>query len=210
MTPGEAGWEGPGGHRFLDNEITVGRRHQAQERLQSAMDLYGRDEIARGTIFFVAYLTQDAGQPGSIDPLSDLIPGVIHRLSRLELADPCPGTHGSRRPHGRRPEPGHRRLARPVRPPRSRWRHPMATGMFSRSTPAATDLSAPQEGSRLADFCRETGMEEVTELTPIPCETFVHYGTWFAHRYVGPVDAAGPRPSPSAHACLPVRWGERP
>ncbi|MEU1035098.1 hypothetical protein ABZ402_41675 [Streptomyces mirabilis] len=53
------------------------------------------------------------------------------------------------------------------------WRHPMATGMFSKSTPAATDLSAPQEGGRLADFCRETGMEEVTELTPIPCETFV-------------------------------------
>ncbi|MFD9515217.1 hypothetical protein [Streptomyces mirabilis] len=90
------------------------------------------------------------------------------------------------------------------------WRHPMATGMFSKSTAAAIDLSAPQEGGRLADFCRETGMEELTELTPIPCETFVHYGTWFAHRYVGPVDAAGRRPSPSARACLPVRWGERP
>ncbi len=39
------------------------------------MDMYGRDEVARGTVLLVgvlaAYLTQDAGQPGSIDPLSE-------------------------------------------------------------------------------------------------------------------------------------------
>ncbi|MGW3664817.1 NAD(P)/FAD-dependent oxidoreductase [Streptomyces sp. NPDC005141] len=27
-------------------------------------------------------------------------------------------------------------------------------------------------------------------MTPIPCETFVRYGMWFAQRYVGPVEAA--------------------
>ncbi|MGN5377600.1 hypothetical protein ACQ4WX_07420 [Streptomyces lasalocidi] len=32
------------------------------------------------------------------------------------------------------------------------WRHAMATGMFLKSTPAATDLSAPGPGARLADF----------------------------------------------------------
>ncbi|QUW85706.1 FAD-dependent oxidoreductase (plasmid) [Streptomyces mirabilis] len=70
------------------------------------------------------------------------------------------------------------------------WRHAMATGMFLKSTPAATDLSAPQPGGGLADFCRATGESELTELTPIPCEVFVRYGMWFADRYVGAVDAA--------------------
>nr|WP_308013234.1 NAD(P)-binding domain-containing protein [Streptomyces griseocarneus] len=70
------------------------------------------------------------------------------------------------------------------------WRHAMATGMFLKSTPAATDLSAPGLGGRLADFCRAAGVEELTELTPIPCATFVNYGMWFAQRYVGSVDPA--------------------
>ncbi|WP_265566123.1 FAD-dependent oxidoreductase [Streptomyces hygroscopicus] len=68
------------------------------------------------------------------------------------------------------------------------WRHAVATGMFLKSTPAATDLSAPVPGGRLADFCRETGEPELTELTPIPCQTFVNYGMWFTQRYVGSVD----------------------
>ncbi|MGX8904206.1 FAD-dependent oxidoreductase [Streptomyces netropsis] len=70
------------------------------------------------------------------------------------------------------------------------WRHAMATGMFLKSTPAATDLSAPASRARLTDFCREAGEEELTELTPIPCETFVRYGMWFAQQYVGTIDAA--------------------
>ena len=39
------------------------------------------------------------------------------------------------------------------------WRHAMATGMFLKSTPAATGLSAPVPGGRLADLCGETGRE---------------------------------------------------
>ncbi|MFF0125800.1 FAD-dependent oxidoreductase [Streptomyces mirabilis] len=68
------------------------------------------------------------------------------------------------------------------------WRHAMATGMFLKSTPAATDLSAPEPGGRLADFCRVHGEAELTELTPIPCDVFVRYGQWFQKRYVGEVD----------------------
>ncbi|WP_432043152.1 NAD(P)-binding domain-containing protein [Streptomyces cadmiisoli] len=70
------------------------------------------------------------------------------------------------------------------------WRHSMATGMFLKSTPAATDLSAPVPGGRLADFCRAAGEPELTELTPIPCETFVRYGMWFTQRYVGTVETS--------------------
>ncbi|MFI6495133.1 FAD-dependent oxidoreductase [Streptomyces sp. NPDC050564] len=70
------------------------------------------------------------------------------------------------------------------------WRHAMATGMFLKSTPAATDLSAPEPGGRLADFRRVHGQGELTELTPIPCDVFVRYGQWFQKRYVGEVDPA--------------------
>ncbi|MGW5258674.1 FAD-dependent oxidoreductase [Streptomyces sp. NPDC004012] len=70
------------------------------------------------------------------------------------------------------------------------WRHAMATGMFLKSTPAATDLSAPEPGGRLADFRRVHGEPELTELTPIPCDVFVRYGMWFQKRYVGEVDPA--------------------
>ncbi|MER6083282.1 NAD(P)/FAD-dependent oxidoreductase [Streptomyces sp. NPDC001833] len=68
------------------------------------------------------------------------------------------------------------------------WRHAMATGMYLKSTPAATDLSAPEPGGRLADFRREHGEPELTELTPIPCDVFVRYGQWFQKRYVGGVE----------------------
>ncbi|MFE1881996.1 FAD-dependent oxidoreductase [Streptomyces diastatochromogenes] len=70
------------------------------------------------------------------------------------------------------------------------WRHAMATGMFLKSTPAATDLSAPEPGGRLADFRRLHGEPELTELTPIPCDVFVRYGQWFQKRHVGEVDPA--------------------
>lgn len=70
------------------------------------------------------------------------------------------------------------------------WRHAMATGMFLKSTPAATDLSAAEPGGRLSDFTRLHGEPELTELTPIPCDTFVRYGQWFTKRYVGEVDPA--------------------
>ncbi|MEU2336713.1 FAD-dependent oxidoreductase [Streptomyces sp. NPDC013172] len=70
------------------------------------------------------------------------------------------------------------------------WRHAMATGMFLKSTPDATDLSAPEPGGRLADFRREHGEPELTELTPIPCDVFVRYGQWFQKRYVGEVEPA--------------------
>ncbi|MGW7546743.1 FAD-dependent oxidoreductase [Streptomyces sp. NPDC054770] len=70
------------------------------------------------------------------------------------------------------------------------WRHAMATGMYLKSTPDATDLSAPEPGGRLADFRRAHSEPELTELTPIPCDVFVRYGQWFQKRYVGEVEPA--------------------
>ncbi|MFJ9565864.1 FAD-dependent oxidoreductase [Streptomyces fuscichromogenes] len=70
------------------------------------------------------------------------------------------------------------------------WRHAMATGMYLKSTPDATDLSAPEPGGRLADFRRAQSEPELTELTPIPCDVFVRYGQWFQKRYVGEVEPA--------------------
>ncbi|MFD7291502.1 hypothetical protein [Streptomyces sp. NPDC059863] len=50
--------------------------------------------MARGTIVLigtlVTYLIPDEGRSeDSMDPLSDLIPGIIRRLSRFETADPA-------------------------------------------------------------------------------------------------------------------------
>ncbi|MER6227400.1 FAD-dependent oxidoreductase [Streptomyces sp900105755] len=70
------------------------------------------------------------------------------------------------------------------------WRHAMATGMYLKSTPEATDLSAPEPGGTLADFRRAHSEPELTELTPIPCDVFVRYGQWFQKRYVGEVEPA--------------------
>ncbi|MFI2207935.1 hypothetical protein ACH47Z_46430 [Streptomyces sp. NPDC020192] len=50
------------------------------------------------------------------------------------------------------------------------WRHAIATGMFLKSTPDATDLSAPEPGGLLADVRKVHGE---SELTPIPCDVFV-------------------------------------
>ncbi|MGX1885778.1 hypothetical protein [Streptomyces sp. NPDC055287] len=58
------------------------------------MDVYGREEFSRGTVFLVGVLTGYliAEQPGGedrLDPLSDLIPAVICRLPTFEMADPA-------------------------------------------------------------------------------------------------------------------------
>ncbi|QMU73851.1 FAD-dependent oxidoreductase [Streptacidiphilus sp. P02-A3a] len=68
------------------------------------------------------------------------------------------------------------------------WRHDMASGMFLKSTPDAVDLAAPLPGAELADFVRELGEPQLTELTPIPCTLFVRYGQWFQERHVGAVE----------------------
>ncbi|MFD5819349.1 hypothetical protein [Streptomyces sp. NPDC127038] len=86
-----AAWDS---YRILERRTSEKERRQAQQRVQAAMDAYGRDEVSRGTVFLVGVLTthiigqQEGEEEDRLDPLSDLIPAVIRRLPGFELADP--------------------------------------------------------------------------------------------------------------------------
>uniref|UniRef100_A0AAU3H4Y8 TetR family transcriptional regulator n=1 Tax=Streptomyces sp. NBC_01401 TaxID=2903854 RepID=A0AAU3H4Y8_9ACTN len=86
-----AAWDS---YRVLEKRTPTEERQQAQERVQAAMDAYGRDEVSRGTVFLVGVLTgyliaEQAAGEDRLDPLSDLIPAVIRRLPAFEMADPA-------------------------------------------------------------------------------------------------------------------------
>ncbi|MYZ37248.1 MULTISPECIES: hypothetical protein [unclassified Streptomyces] len=87
-----AAWDS---YRILERRTSDKERQQAQQRVQAAMDIYGRDEVSRGTVFLVGVLTahiigqQDGPEEDRLDPLSDLILAVIRKLPSFELADPA-------------------------------------------------------------------------------------------------------------------------
>src|SRR6476620_7131756 len=64
------------------------------------------------------------------------------------------------------------------------WRHHMPAGMFLKSTPDASSLSAPTPGSTIFDYCAAIGSDVLTEADAIPIDTFIDYGLWFAERHV--------------------------
>ena len=85
-----AAWDS---YRVLEKRTSTEERRQAQQRVEAAVDAYGREEVSRGTVFLVGVLTGFliAGQDGGedrLDPLSDLIPAVIRKLPTFEMADP--------------------------------------------------------------------------------------------------------------------------
>lgn len=60
------------------------------------------------------------------------------------------------------------------------WRAHMPAGMLLKSTPAASDLHAPQRGHTLLDYCDAAGIRRlVTDEDIVPVETFGAYGEWF-------------------------------
>ncbi|MFJ4569072.1 hypothetical protein ACIP4U_36550 [Streptomyces caelestis] len=87
-----AAWDS---YRILEKRTSAKERQQAQQRVQAAMDTYGREEVSRGSVFLVGVLTahiigqQDGGEEDRLDPLSDLIPAVIRKLPGFKLADPA-------------------------------------------------------------------------------------------------------------------------
>ncbi len=83
------------------------------------------------------------------------------------------------------------RLAIPVRvfgEPMDTWRHRMPAGMFLKSEPFASDLSAPVPGYLLADYCRSIGVRPLDDWEPVPIDLFIDYGLWFAKEQVPEIE----------------------
>lgn len=65
------------------------------------------------------------------------------------------------------------------------WRAHMPEGMLLKSTPAASNIDAPQPGHNLVDYCDAAGIRRlVTDEDIVPVETFVAYGDWFRQKLV--------------------------
>ncbi|MFB6828706.1 FAD-dependent oxidoreductase [Streptomyces hydrogenans] len=72
--------------------------------------------------------------------------------------------------------------------PMGTWRTHMPEGMFLKSVPAASSLSAPGDGHRFADFRAARGRRPVGDTYPIPVDEFIAYGHWFQERLVPGVE----------------------
>ncbi|MER6418825.1 NAD(P)-binding domain-containing protein [Streptomyces sp. NPDC001137] len=68
--------------------------------------------------------------------------------------------------------------------PLQSWHTNMPQGMYLKSVPAATSISAPEAGYRLEDFRAAQGLPPVGDFYPIPVEEFIAYGRWFHERRV--------------------------
>ncbi len=68
--------------------------------------------------------------------------------------------------------------------PLETWRAAMPRRMYLKSDGFASNLSAPEPGSTLADYCRDHGLSYHPTELPVPLETFVAYGLDFQRRYV--------------------------
>src|SRR3954467_9697799 len=62
--------------------------------------------------------------------------------------------------------------------PMSSWRANMPDGMFLKSTPDASNISAPRPGHPLDDYCDAHGIARLGEDDPIPIDVFRGYGMW--------------------------------
>ncbi|MFD9356003.1 NAD(P)-binding domain-containing protein [Streptomyces sp. NPDC060031] len=68
--------------------------------------------------------------------------------------------------------------------PMASWRDHMPDGMYLKSEPWSSNLSAPGGRHSLADYCATRGIP-AEHGTPLPIATFSEYGLWFA-RNAGP------------------------
>jgi cation diffusion facilitator CzcD-associated flavoprotein CzcO len=68
--------------------------------------------------------------------------------------------------------------------PMDAWRHNMPKGMFLKSEPSASSISAPRPGYRLEDYCRSIGVTPLREEEAVPIDLFVRYGRWFQEQLV--------------------------
>ncbi|MFF5921668.1 FAD-dependent oxidoreductase [Streptomyces flavochromogenes] len=77
--------------------------------------------------------------------------------------------------------------------PMETWRTHMPDGMFLKSVPAASSISAPEDGHRFADFRAALGRRPVGDTYPIPVDEFIAYGHWFQERLVPDVERTAVR-----------------
>ena len=77
--------------------------------------------------------------------------------------------------------------------PMETWRTHMPDGMFLKSVPAASSISAPEAGHRFADFRTARGRGPVGDTYPIPVDEFIAYGHWFQERLVPGVERTAVR-----------------
>ena len=68
--------------------------------------------------------------------------------------------------------------------PLDTWRTAMPKGMYLKSDGFASNLSAPEPGASLADYCLEHDLPYHPTDVPVPLETFIAYGRDFQRRYV--------------------------
>lgn len=83
---------------------------------------------------------------------------------------------------------GHRADFRVFGRPLDTWRTTMPRGMYLKSDGFASNLSAPEPGATLADYCLEHDLPYHPTDQPVPLETFVDYGLDFQRRYVPDLD----------------------
>jgi cation diffusion facilitator CzcD-associated flavoprotein CzcO len=70
----------------------------------------------------------------------------------------------------------------------STWRDHMPAGMFLKSTPDASSISAPAAGFTLGAFCAQDGPRPLREDEAVPIGLFIRYGQWFAERLLPDVE----------------------
>src|SRR6266700_2077454 len=70
----------------------------------------------------------------------------------------------------------------------SPWRTAMPAGMFLKSQGFASNLSDPDGTHTLAAFCAATGRPYADYGLPVPLDTFIAYGQWFASQLAGDVE----------------------
>jgi FAD-dependent urate hydroxylase len=71
--------------------------------------------------------------------------------------------------------------------PMSLWRS-MPSGMILKSQGFASNLSSPQEGRTLQDYCAAKSLPYMRSGLPIPRDTFLGYGEWFWREHVPEVE----------------------
>jgi FAD-dependent urate hydroxylase len=68
--------------------------------------------------------------------------------------------------------------------PMDTWRAHMPVGMYLKSEPYSSEISAPQAGYDLPSYCRSQGIEGVERGVPLSLEKFLGYADWYTGQLV--------------------------